>query len=224
MATDNFIKIDDDCPRYSASHFCIPKHYEDYIDSVIVPHGMVIDRIERMARNIHEDIGGEPIVLLCILKGGYQFCEDLLKFIKHMNANSGKSLPLTLEFVRLKSYKNDVSTGEVQIIGSDDLSYLKGQNVLIVEDLIDTGRTMQKLLKTLTNFSPKSVRCASLMVKRRKDGNMTGYRPDYIGFEVPDKFIIGYAIDYNEYFRDLDHICFLSEAGKEKFAIKPTPE
>jgi len=219
MAKSNFIKIEDDFPQYSIDHFCIPKHYEDSIDSVIIPHGMIMDRTERMARDIHSDIGGEPIVVLCILKGGYQFCQDLLKFIKHMNANSGKSLPLTLEFVRLKSYMNESTTGEVQIIGSEDLSYLKGQNVLIVEDIVDTGRTMQKLLKTLERFSPKTVRCASLLTKRRRDGDMTGYKPDYIGFEIPDKFVIGYALDYNEYFRDLDHICIINDTGKEKYSM-----
>jgi len=125
----------------------------------------------------------------------------------------------TIEFLRLKSYHNDASSGEVQIIGSDDLSYLGGQNVLIVEDIVDTGRTMLKLLTTLEKYKPKTVRCASLLVKRRDDGDMTGYRPEFIGFEIPDKFVIGYALDYNEYFRDLDHICILNEHGQKKFAV-----
>ncbi|MPC09591.1 Hypoxanthine-guanine phosphoribosyltransferase [Portunus trituberculatus] len=97
---------------------------------------------------------------------------------------------------------NDDSTGDIRVIGGDNLSNLRGQNVLVVEDIIDTGRTMSRLLAILQKHEPKSVKVASLLVKRRPDS--TGYRPDYCGFEVPDKFVVGYALDYNEYFRDLN--------------------
>ncbi|KAK8734666.1 hypothetical protein OTU49_005923 [Cherax quadricarinatus] len=92
---------------------------------------------------------------------------------------------------------------------------LSGRNVLVVEDIIDTGKTMEKLLAILKNHQPKSVRVASLLVKRKSDS--TGYRPDYCGFEIPDKFVVGYALDYNEYFRDLNHICVINDSGKKKY-------
>ena len=93
------------------------------------------------------------------------------------------------------------STGEVKILGMDNLEKsLKGRNVLIVEDMIDTGRTMQKLLKTMQKYEPKTLKVATLLRKRTLISN--GYAPDYVGFEVPFKFITGYSIDYNEYFRD----------------------
>ena len=103
------------------------------------------------------------------------------------------------------------------MIGGDDLNSLKGQNVLVVEDIIDTGRSMEKLLTTLQGYQPKSVKVASLFLKRR--AGSTGYRPDYLGFEIPDVWLVGYGgFDYNEYFRDLNHIVMLSEKGKQKYA------
>lgn len=108
------------------------------------------------------------------------------------------------------------STGDIQVIGMDDLSILKGKNILIVEDIIDTGRTMQRLLATLNKYEPKSVTVACLLRKRTPLSD--GYAPHYVGFEVPDKFVVGYALDYNEYFRDLTHICCISEYGKEKYS------
>lgn len=214
--SQNFIRIDDDHLSYSIDHFSIPRHYEDSVESVIIPHGLVINRIERMARDIHEVFHEEKMTVLCILKGGFQFCQDLMQFIKALNRSSGKSIQLGLDFIRVKSYTNDKS-GDVNIIGSDDLSQLRGKNILIVEDIVDTGKTMQRLLNTLAKFEPKSVKVASLLIKRHDKG--TGYRPDYVGFEIPNKFVVGYALDYNEYFRDLGHICIINENGKKKYSV-----
>jgi len=214
--TDNFIKVADETTPYSTSHFSLPKHYEDSIESILVPHGLIKDRIERMARNIHTEFNSESMILLCILKGGFRFTQDLMDALNSLNRNSGKSIQLGLDFLRLKSYTNE-SSGEVQIIGGDDLSKLEGKNILIAEDMIDTGKSMQKLLTTLAKYNPKSVKVACLLVKRNKLSS--GYRPDHIGFEIPNVWISGYAIDYNEYFRDLNHICVLNDNGKKKYSI-----
>lgn len=90
------------------------------------------------------------------------------------------------------------------------------QNNLGMLFILDTGRTMKKLLNTLAEYKPKSVKVASLLVKRTPLSS--GYRPDFIGFEIPDHFVVGYALDYNEYFRDLNHICVINDHGKEKYA------
>lgn len=82
------------------------------------------------------------------------------------------------------------------------MSNIKGKNVLIVEDIIDTGKTMVKLLKTMEKYSPKTVRVCSLLVKRTPRSN--GFLPDYAGFSIPEKFVVGYALDLNEHFRDLE--------------------
>jgi len=196
--------------------FCVPKHYEEDLERVLIPSGVIQDRIERLARDILEDMSPGPIVTLCVLKGGYKFFTDLCDKFQILCRNSERSMPLSLDFIRLKSYVDDQSSGEIQVIGGDNLSNLTGKNVLIVEDIVDTGRTMQKLLGLLEKYNPAKVKVASLLVKRTPKS--IGYKPDYCGFEIPDHFVVGYALDYNEYFRDLHHICVINENGKKKYA------
>ncbi|XP_005401347.1 PREDICTED: hypoxanthine-guanine phosphoribosyltransferase [Chinchilla lanigera] len=207
--------ISDDEPGYDLDLFCIPNHYAEDLEKVFIPHGLIMDRTERLARDVMKEMGGHHIVALCVLKGGYKFFADLLDYIKALNRNCDKSIPMTVDFIRLKSYCNDQSTGDIKVIGGDDLSTLTGKNVLIVEDIIDTGKTMQTLLSLVKQYNPKMVKVASLLVKRTP--RSVGYRPDFVGFEIPDKFVVGYALDYNEYFRDLNHVCVISETGKAKY-------
>uniref|UniRef100_A0A3Q3F465 Hypoxanthine phosphoribosyltransferase 1, like n=1 Tax=Labrus bergylta TaxID=56723 RepID=A0A3Q3F465_9LABR len=189
--------------------FCVPRHYENDLDKVIIPHGLIMDRTERLARDIIQDMGGHHIVALCVLKGGYKFFADLLDYIKALNQNSDKSVPLTVDFIRVKSYCNDKSTNSVKVIGGDELSSLSGKNVLIVEDIVETGRTMQTLLSLLSEICfPNMTHFADVSL----------FVSD-IGFEVPDAFLVGYALDYNEYFRDLSHICILNDQAKEKYKV-----
>ncbi|XP_020935162.1 hypoxanthine-guanine phosphoribosyltransferase isoform X1 [Sus scrofa] len=209
------ITISDDEPGYDLDLFCIPNHYAEDLEKVFIPHGLIMDRTERLARDVMKEMGGHHIVALCVLKGGYKFFADLLDYIKALNRNSDRSIPMTVDFIRLKSYCNDQSTGDIKVIGGDDLSTLTGKNVLIVEDIIDTGKTMQTLLSLVKQHNPKMVKVASLLVKRTP--RSVGYRPDFVGFEIPDKFVVGYALDYNEYFRDLNHVCVISETGKAKY-------
>jgi len=216
------INIPDDFEGYSKDVFCIPKHYEDSLSTVLVPEGMILDRIDRLARDIFQDVitaseEPEPLVSLCVLKGGYKFYSDLQDKINNLNSNHEKSVPMRVEFVRLKSYENTESAGEVQIVGvsSEELVNLKGKNVLVVEDIIDTGKTMQKLLKTLRKYEPKRIYVACLLRKRTPLSD--GYVPDYVGFEIPNKFVVGYALDYNEYYRDLMHLCLINENGIQKY-------
>lgn len=216
-----FIEIPDEYHGYDLSNFCVPRHYHEDLLDIMIPYGLIQDRTERLALDIFNDFKDQPLTALCVLKGGYKFFTDLLDKITALNRTHGSvSVPLTPDFIRLKSYENDSSSGEIKVLGGDNLSRLRGQNVLVVEDIIDTGRTMEKLLAILAQYEPKSVRVASLLVKRRPDS--TGYRPNYTGFEVPDKFVVGYALDYNEYFRDLNHIGVINENGKRKYALSKT--
>uniref|UniRef100_A0A8C6P9H2 Hypoxanthine phosphoribosyltransferase 1, like n=1 Tax=Nothobranchius furzeri TaxID=105023 RepID=A0A8C6P9H2_NOTFU len=175
----SYLQIPDDEKGHDLDLFCVPRHYENDLDKVIIPHGFIMDRTERLARDIIQDMGGHHIVALCVLKGGYKFFADLLDYIKVLNHNSDKSVPLTVDFIRIKSYCNDKSTNSVKVIGGDELSNLSGKNVLIVEDIVETGRTMQALLSLLSKCNPKMIKV------------------------VPDAFLVGYALDHNEYFRDL---------------------
>ncbi|KAJ7403007.1 hypothetical protein BTVI_81466 [Pitangus sulphuratus] len=431
----NALLISDNWPGYSLDLFTYPQHYYGDLEYVLIPHGIIVDRTERLAKDIVQDIGDNDIVVLCVLKGGYKFCADLVEHIKNLSRNSERFISMKVDFVRLKSYHNDQSMQDMQIMGGDDLSKLTGkghcnafisdldseiegtfrkfpndtnpgaavdslkdrealwrdldrveswantnhvkfnknkcqifhlgqgnplrtyrlrderlesspterdlgvltegklnrnqqcpgsregqlcpggirqtspagsqvdfpvklnklhvtdlsqemldatssalkmvvtflimfqfvsdfiklvsllwtcleisglcfitvtltgpdpnlwidipawpqiclvtmnspddihswlnksQNVLIVEDIVGTGRTMKVLLNTIEKYKPKMIKVASLLVKRTSRPD--GYRPDYYGFEIPDLFVVGYALDYNKHFRDLNSI------------------
>ncbi|KAF2983400.1 hypothetical protein EK904_006882 [Melospiza melodia maxima] len=189
------LQIRDEESGYNKNLFCIPKHYEEDLERVFIPHGLILDRTERLARDIMQDMGSHHIVALCVLKGGYKFFADLLDRIKALNQNGDKSVPVTVDFVRIKSYCNDSPAEKISFVG-EELSTLNGK------DIIETGRTMKALLSKIKDKKPRMVKVVSLLVKRTSQS--PGYRPDYTGFEIPDKFVVGYALDYNEYFRDLN--------------------
>ncbi|KAI0236253.1 hypothetical protein L0F63_003894 [Massospora cicadina] len=215
MDPSKWIDVTSESFKYSLDHFVIPNHYKKDVSSILVPHGIIMDRIEKLAKLIVEDSKG-PLVVCCVLKGGHQFFADLVNEIKKCNTVLGQSVPLSLEFIKVSSYQNDTSTGTVSISLSDkECQEWKGKNLLIVEDIIDTGNTMVKLLEKLKEFQPKLVRVASLLLKKTPKSN--GYIPDYVGFAIPDEFVVGYALDYNEYFRDLDHICIISDHGRDAY-------
>jgi hypoxanthine phosphoribosyltransferase len=232
------IIIPDDYPGYEKETFLVSRHFKNDIERVLIPGGLIQDRIERLACDIAKDIGHESFIALCVLKGGYQFFSDLLakirqfyRFTSYTESESAETRDgssselrgprqIRAEFIRVKSYEDDSSSGKVTITGIETLSALNGANVLIVEDIIDTGVTMVKLLDVLKDYNIKSLRVASLFLKRNPQS--VGYVPHYVGFDIPNKFIIGYNLDYNEYFRELNHVCVISEEAKRKYAIKRT--
>ncbi|NXG42992.1 PRDC1 protein, partial [Psilopogon haemacephalus] len=225
------MQISDNWPGYSLDLFTYPQHYYGDLEYVLIPHGIIVDRTERLAKDIVQDIGDNDIVVLCVLKGGYKFCADLVEHIKNLSRNSERFISMKVEFVRLKSYHNDQSMQDMQIMGGDDLSKLTGKVyflfptflcslllfVIFYKDIVGTGRTMKVLLNNIEKYKPKMIKVASLLVKRTSRPD--GYRPDYYGFEIPDLFVVGYALDYNEHFRDLNHICVINDHGKAKYRV-----
>uniref|UniRef100_A0A8C4JYL2 Phosphoribosyl transferase domain containing 1 n=1 Tax=Dromaius novaehollandiae TaxID=8790 RepID=A0A8C4JYL2_DRONO len=154
------IQISDNWPGYSLDLFTYPQHYYGDLEYVLIPHGIIVDRTERLAKDIMQDIGDNDIVVLCVLKGGYKFCADLVEHIKNLSRNSERFISMKVDFVRLKSYHNDQSMQDMQITGGDDLSKLTGKNVLIVEDIVGTGRTMKVLLNNIEKYKPKMIKVA----------------------------------------------------------------
>ena len=206
-----------DSQSYPLEAFLIPGHYVDDLSYVMIPHGLIVDRAEKLAFEVVRELTG-PLVMLCVLKGAYQFFSDLVDKIQSLNCvHKHKSLQLDIDFIRMKSYVNEASTGEVKVIGNDDFARVKGKHVLVVEDIVDTGATIQKLISLISKFEPASVKVATLLLKRNPARSIE-YQPDFIGFDIPDKFIVGYGLDYNEYFRDLPHICVINENGKVKYS------
>nr|XP_041574565.1 hypoxanthine-guanine phosphoribosyltransferase [Taeniopygia guttata] len=101
------LQIRDEESGYNKNLFCIPKHYEEDLERIFIPHGLILGRTERLAKDIMQDMGSHHTVALCVLKRGYKFFADLLDHIKSLNQNGDKSVPVTVDFVRIKSYCND---------------------------------------------------------------------------------------------------------------------
>lgn len=161
---------------------------------------------------------GRVCISFACSKVGTSFFSDLCQALKQLTLVGVSNPPLTFDFIRVKSYSNMDSTGAVQIesVGVD-LKELKGRHVLLCEDIIDTGTTMSKLVPFLETYSPLSVRVATLLQKRTPKSN--GFEPDFTGFSIPDKFVVGYCLDYNEVFRDMSHICIMNDSGIKRHAL-----
>uniref|UniRef100_A0A452T2I7 Phosphoribosyl transferase domain containing 1 n=1 Tax=Ursus maritimus TaxID=29073 RepID=A0A452T2I7_URSMA len=171
--------IRDDWPGYDLNLFTYPQHYYGELEYVLIPHGIIVDRTERLAKDIMKDIGNCDIVVLCVLKGGYKFCADLVEHLKNISRNSDRFVSMKVDFIRLKSYRNDQSMGEMQIIGGDDLSTLAGKlnvSVLFAKDVVGTGKTMRALLSSIEKYEPNMIKVASLLVKRTPRSD--GFRPN----------------------------------------------
>lgn len=162
-------------------------------------------KIKELAAEMNKFYKGEEIYAICVLKGAVMFAVDL---VKHLD------MPLRLEFIRLSSYNGGTSTsGKVNAVDIS-LPDLNGKNVLIIEDIVDTGLTAKFLLDFLNcNFHTKSTRFCSLLDK--KITRVTDVEPDYYGFEVDDKFLIGYGLDYDGLYRNLRYIGYADKSMLE---------
>ncbi|KAL2912314.1 hypothetical protein HK105_208229 [Polyrhizophydium stewartii] len=203
--------------QYSLEHFAVPGHYNEDVSSILIPHGLIRDRVEKLARLIAADVT-KPLVACCVLKGAHVFFGNLTEHLKRLQNKDGQSIPMSFEFIKVKSYENDQSTGNVKIsLTEEDLQGFRGKDLLIVEDIVDTGKTMVGLIELLKKYEPNSIKVVSLLLKKTPRSNR--YVPDYVGFAIPDLFVVGYCLDYNEHFRDLDHIAVISDIGKVKYAV-----
>ncbi len=190
----------------------IPDHYKDSVQKILVHHAEIQNRIKVMADEILSRNLNREIKIICVLKGAYRFSNDLVNVLYLNNFNK---YPITIEFVRVKSYVNTESTHQPTI---DDINYslYDNKNVIICEDIIDTGNTIHYLTKQLfENCKNITLSVASLFMK--KDTTNDFVVPDYVGFEIPNEFIVGYGLDYNEMFRDMDHVCVINDHGIEKY-------
>lgn len=163
---------------------------------VLLKEEEVDQRIAELGKKISEDYAGESVHLICVLKGGVFFTCEIAKRI---------TVPVSLDFMSVSSYgAGTKSSGVVKIIKDLD-EPIEGKNVLIVEDIIDSGRTLSYLIEILHKRNPKSIRLCTLLDKpeRRVVKNVN---VDYTGFNIPDEFVVGYGLDYDQKYRNLPYI------------------
>lgn len=175
---------------------------------VLLTEEQVDARISEIGAQISRDYEGKEVHLVCVLKGGTFFTCELAKRI---------SVPVSLDFMSVSSYGSDTkSSGVVRIVKDLD-EPLRGKDVIVVEDIVDSGRTLSYLLEMLKDRGPASLKLCTLLDKPER--RVTDVKVDYTGFRVPDEFLVGYGLDYDQKYRNLPYIGMVvfdkQEDGKE---------
>lgn len=165
---------------------------EEY--KILIDSETIQKRIKELGAQITRDYQDKQPVVICMLKGAVYFFADLTKQIK---------LPLMLDFARLSSYRNGTTGGQMELV-YDITAEIEGKDVILVEDIVDSGKTLSYFIKLLKTRNPASVKiCAFLDKKERREVNID---VDYVGFDIPCGFVIGYGMDYAEKYRELPYL------------------
>ena len=165
------------------------------IERIILSEEELHEMVTRVGAQISRDYEGRQVHLVCVLKGGSFFMCELAKNI---------TVPVSLDFMSVSSYGGDTkSSGVVKIVKDLD-DPLKDKDVIVVEDIVDSGRTLSYLLELLGQRGPKSLRLCTLLDK--PDRRVVDVKVDYTGFEIPDEFVVGYGLDYDQRYRNLPYI------------------
>ena len=171
---------------------------KETVGKILYTQEQIYERVEELAREIEKDYEGEQLILLCTLKGAVVFMADMMKAI---------NLDTMIDFIAASSYGSGTSTSGFVKVTKDVTMDLYNKNVLIIEDIVDSGTTLKFLKEYLQDRNPKSVKIATLLDKpARRTADVT---PDYVGFTVDDLFIIGYGLDYDQRYRNLPYISYL---------------
>ncbi|CAN5388453.1 hypoxanthine phosphoribosyltransferase [soil metagenome] len=167
---------------------------------ILYDNATLTTKIAEMARAIEADYGDEPVLLVGVLKGSIHFLSDLGRHLR---------LDTQVDFIQTSSYLGTRETTGVVKIVKDIETNLEGLNVIIVEDIVDTGTTLNHLRELLTLRNPKTLRVATLLSKT--EARRVETPVEYIGFEIPNEFVVGYGLDYAERYRNLPYIAILRE-------------
>ena len=161
---------------------------------ILVTHEQIEEMLDRLSEQLNRDYAGQHLIVVGILTGAFIFTSDLVRRL---------TMPVTVDFMQVSSYVGEVSSGVLKI--KKDMSYdIEGQHVLIVEDIVDTGRTLALLMEMLEKRNPASLKVCTAFDKPARRVN--SFVPDYNGLTVPDEFIVGYGLDLDGKYRNFDDI------------------
>lgn len=170
------------------------------VKGVLLDRETIKGKIAELGAEISRDYAGKEVLLICVLKGAVIFLSDL---VRHLN------LPVQLDFMAVSSYGTATETSGVVRILKDLESSIAGRHCLIVEDIIDSGLTLSYLQDNLRSRRPASLKIVTLLDKPER--RRVEIEPDYVGFRIPDEFVVGYGLDFNGHYRYLPDICILGE-------------
>lgn len=162
---------------------------------VLVSEQDVDARIEELGKKISEDYAGKQVHLICILKGSVFFMCELAKRI---------TVPVTMDFMSVSSYGDGTTSSGIVKLAKDLDETLEGKDVIIIEDIIDSGRTLYYLMDVLSQRKPNSLKLCTLLDKPER--RVKAVKVDYVGFAIPDEFVVGYGLDYAQKYRNLPYI------------------
>jgi hypoxanthine phosphoribosyltransferase len=178
------------------------EHGQEHL-RILLKSSAIQQRVRAMGRQITRDFKGQRLHLVGVLKGASIFLADLIRQIP---------LEVSLDFIAVSSYgSNKQTSGQVRLTKDLDTS-IEGHNVILVEDILDSGLTLHYLQQVLSQRKPREMRIAALLDKR--GSRIKNVNADYVGFEIPDEFVVGYGLDYAERYRNLKDVCVLSGPAK----------
>ena len=174
------------------------------IKSVLITEEQLAAKVAEMGAQLSKDYQGRKLIILGVLKGSVVFMSDLIRSI---------TVPVEMDFMAVSSYGAGVKTSGVVKILKDLDRLIAGYDVLVVEDILDSGMTLSYLTELLRERDPASIRIATLLDK--PDRRKVDIKPDYVGFTIPDEFVVGYGLDYAELYRNLPYVGILSPSVYE---------
>lgn len=170
----------------------------------IITQEQMRNRIRELGRQISIDYAGKDLVLVGVLKGAYAFYADLARAIR---------IPVRVDFIVVTSYGTGAKTsGKVKLV-TELTEQIKNKDVLLVEDIVDSGLTVQYLMKALARRKPKSINVCTLLSKPER--RVVDVHVQYIGFKIPDQYVIGYGLDYQQKYRNLPYLAVLDQSGEQ---------
>lgn len=178
---------------------------QEIVDEIVLQESQIQERVVELAEEISEDYRGEELLIVGILRGAFVFMSDIIRKM---------TVPLTVDFMMVSSYGNSRTTSGVVRIINDTKENINGRHVLILEDIIDTGLTYHSLKRTLETRDPASLSVCTLLNK--PENRQVDVPIDYKGFDIPDRFVVGYGLDYMEYFREIPYIFVPTQDALER--------
>lgn len=194
--------------RIRSTRAPVPVHWRGQIDRILISEAQIARRVRQLTRQIERDYQGRDFVIVSLLSGTVMFLADL---IRHLN------LPLRLDFIGVSSYRTGTESAELVFTKELRLD-VRGRDVLVVDDILDTGRTLSRVLPKLRAFKPRLVKSCVLLDKPAR--RIKKIDADYVGFEIPDLFVVGYGLDYAERYRNLPFVGVLCP-GNESPGSQP---
>ncbi len=187
-------------PKPPRSHTPVPSNWRPEVERVLITDAQIARRVRTLARVIERDFRGREVVVISLLNGTVLFLADL---IRHL------SLPLRLDFIGVSSYGAGTESGELVFTKELRLD-VRGRDVLLVDDILDTGKTLSRVIPKLRALKPRRIKVCVLLDKPSR--RVEKVAADYVGFEIPDVFVVGYGLDYAEKYRNLPFVGVLKPA------------